>query len=130
MDKTLIRPLEGFMSIPQIVKVLGLSRARIHQLIEEDRFDIKDLRVVGDKRMLVIKNTAVYKQLEIQQKRLQQLVEDRAAEEQRLVGSMLVTGAEEALQHKPSEELAEKSVQESNYTTRHPDNPANLLDND
>ena len=86
MDKRLIQPLEGFMAIPQIVGVLGLSRARIHQLIDEDRFNVEDLRVVGDKRMVVIKNAAVYRQLQAQEERAQRLALDHEAEEQRLLG--------------------------------------------
>lgn len=97
MDKRLIRPLEGYMAIPKIVEVLGLSRARIHQLIEEDRFDIDDMRVVGDKRLVIIKDAAVYKQLLAQEERAQRIAADKAAEEQRIVARMAVKAAESAI---------------------------------
>jgi len=98
MDKRLIQPLEGYMAIPEIVKTLGLSRARIHQLVEEDRFDVEDLRVVGDKRLIIIRNAAVYKQLHVQQERADRIAADRAAEEQRIVARMAVKAAEHATQ--------------------------------
>ena len=107
MDKTLIRPLEDFMAIPQIVKVLGLSRARVHQLIDEDRFDLNDMRVVGDKRMVVIKNAAVYKQLQSQEERAQRLAADKEAEEQRLIGRMAVREAEVAIHNDEAEKVAQ-----------------------
>lgn len=103
MDKRLIRPLEGYMAIPQIVEVLGLSRARIHQLIEEDRFDIDDMRVVGDKRLVVIKDYAVYKQLAAQEERAARIAADKAAEEQRSVARMAVKAAENAIRRDNSE---------------------------
>ena len=80
MDKSLIKPLDGFMAIPQVVTVLGISRARVHQLIDEDKFFIDDLRTVGDKRMVVIKNDAVYNQLKKQQERAQRLADDKTGE--------------------------------------------------
>ena len=96
MDKRTIRPLEGYMAIPEIVKTLGLSRARIHQLVEEDKFDVEDLRVVGDKRLLIIRNAAVYQQLHAQQERAERIAADREAEEQRIVARMAVKAAENA----------------------------------
>ena len=97
MDKRLIRPLDGWMAIPQIVDILGLSRARVHQLIDEDRFDVDDLRVVGDKRMVIIKNAAVYAQLRAQEERAQRIAADKAEEERRLLGRMAVKEAEQAI---------------------------------
>jgi len=99
MDKRLIRPLEGYMAIPQIVEALGLSRARIHQLIEEDKFDVDDMRVVGDKRLVVIKNAAVYRQLAAQQDRAERIAADKAAEEQRITARMAVKAAEHAIRN-------------------------------
>ena len=96
MDKRTIRPLEGYMAIPEIVKTLGLSRARIHQLVEEDKFDVEDLRVVGDKRLIIIRNAAVYQQLHAQQERAERIAADKAAEEQRIVARMAVKAAENA----------------------------------
>jgi uncharacterized protein YjcR len=107
MDKRLIRPLEGYMAIPQIVEALGLSRARIHQLIEEDKFDIDDMRVVGDKRLVIIKNAAVYKQLAAQEERAKRIAADKEAEEQRIVARMAVKAAEHSLHNAPTDnELA------------------------
>ena len=83
MDKSLIKPLDGFMAIPQVVAVLGISRARVHQLIDEDKFFVDDLRTVGDKRMVVIKNAAVYAQLQKQQERAQRLEADKEGEAKR-----------------------------------------------
>jgi hypothetical protein len=97
MDKRLIRPLEDWMAIPQIVSVLGLSRARVHQLIDEDKFEVNDLRVIGDKRMVIIKNAAVYAQLRAQEKRAQRIAADKAEEERRLLGRMAVKEVEQAL---------------------------------
>jgi len=97
MDKRLIRPLDGWMAIPQIVDILGLSRARVHQLIDEDRFEVDDLRVVGDKRMVIIKNAAVYAQLRAQEERAQRIAADKAEEERRLLGRMAVKEAEQAI---------------------------------
>jgi hypothetical protein len=97
MDKRLIRPLEGWMAIPQIVEILNLSRARVHQLIEEDKFNIEDMRVIGDKRMVVIKNAAVHAQLRVQQQRAERLAADKAEEERRLLGRMATKEAEEAI---------------------------------
>jgi uncharacterized protein YjcR len=97
MDKRLIRPLEGYMAIPEIVEVLGLSRARIHQLIEEDKFDIDDMRVVGDKRLVLIKDKAVYKQLNAQEERAKRIAADKAAEEQRNIARLAVKAAENAI---------------------------------
>jgi hypothetical protein len=85
------------MAIPQIVEALGLSRARIHQLSEEDKFDVDDMRVVGDKRLVVIKNAAVYRQLAAQEDRAQRIAADKAAEEQRIVSRMAVKAAENAI---------------------------------
>ena len=97
MDKRLIRPLEDWMAIPQIVSVLGLSRARVHQLIDEDKFEVNDLRVIGDKRMVIIKNAAVYAQLRAQEERAQRIAADKAEEERRLLGRMAVKEVEQAL---------------------------------
>ena len=97
MDKSLIKPLEGWMAIPEIVSVLCLSRARIHQLIEEDKFDIADMRVVGDKRMVLIKDEAVDRQLQAQEERASRLAADRAAEEQRIMGRAIVKEAQKAM---------------------------------
>ena len=97
MDKRLIRPLDGWMAIPQIVDILGLSRARVHQLIDEDRFEVDDLRVVGDKRMVLIKNAAVYVQLQAQEERAQRIAADKAEEERRLLGRMAVKEVEQAM---------------------------------
>jgi hypothetical protein len=85
------------MAIPQIVDILGLSRARVHQLIDEDRFEVDDLRVVGDKRMVIIKNAAVYAQLRAQEERAQRIAADKAEEERRLLGRMAVKEAEQAI---------------------------------
>jgi hypothetical protein len=97
MDKRLIKPLENWMAIPQIVETLCLSRARVHQLIEEDRFDIDDMRVVGDKRMVLIKNAAVYKQLQYQEDRAARIAADKAGEERRIVGRAITGEAQKAM---------------------------------
>jgi hypothetical protein len=97
MDKRLIKPLEGWMAIPQIVKVLGLSRARVHQLIEEDKFEAEDMRVVGEKRMVLIKNAAVYRQLQAQEDRSARIAADKAAEEQRVMARMATKAAFSAI---------------------------------
>jgi hypothetical protein len=97
MNKQLIRPLEDWMAIPQIVTILNLSRARVHQLIDEDKFNIEDMRVVGDKRMVIIKNAAVYAQLRAQEKRAARIAADKAEEERRLLGRMIVNEADEAI---------------------------------
>jgi hypothetical protein len=101
MDKTLIRPLEDWMAIPQIVQVLSLSRARVHQLIDEDKFSIEDMRVVGDKRMVLIKHAAVYKQLHFQEERAQRIAADKAEEERRIMGRMITKEVELAIQNEP-----------------------------
>ena len=103
MDKSLIKPLENWLAIPEIVNILGLSRARIHQLIEEDKFDIADMRVVGDKRMVLIKNEAVDRQLQAQEERAARLAADKAAEEQRIMGRMIIREATKAMQNKSLE---------------------------
>lgn len=90
MDKRLIKPLEGWMAIPEIVTVLSLSRARVHQLIEEDKFDVDDMRVVGDKRMVLIKNAAVYGQLRNQEERSARIAAERAEEEQRCLTRAII----------------------------------------
>lgn len=105
MDKRLIRPLEGYKAIPEIVKILGLSRARIHQLIEEDKFDIEDMRVVGDKRLVVIKDAAVYKQLHLQEERAARIAADKEAEAQRSIARMAVKAAENAIHNTADAEL-------------------------
>ena len=71
MDKTRIRDLEGYMAIPEVTKVLGLTRARVHQLVEEGKFDLEDLRVVGDKRMIIIRVSAVYTYMHMQEDRVE-----------------------------------------------------------
>ena len=103
MDKSLIKPLENWLAIPEIVNILGLSRARIHQLIEEDKFDIADMRVVGDKRMVLFKNEAVDRQLQAQEERAARLAADKAAEEQRIMGRMIIREATKAMQNKSLE---------------------------
>ena len=103
MDKNLIKSLEGWMAIPEIVSVLCLSRARIHQLIEEDKFDIADMRVVGDKRMVLIKDEAVDRQVQAQEERASRLAADRAAEEQRIMGRAIVKEAQKAMQNESLE---------------------------
>jgi hypothetical protein len=85
------------MAVPQVVIILGLSRARVHQLIDEDRFDVDDLRVIGDKRMVIIKNAAVYAQLRVQEERAQRIAADKAEEERRLLGRMAVKEVEQAI---------------------------------
>jgi hypothetical protein len=85
------------MAIPQTVAILGLSRARIHQLIDEDKFEVDDLRVVGDKRMVIIKNAAVYAQLRAQEERAQRIAADKAEEERRILGRMAVKEVEQAI---------------------------------
>jgi len=98
MDKRLIKPLEGWMAIPEIVGVLCLSRARVHQLIDEDKFDLEDMRVVGDKRMVLIKNAAVYKQLQAQEDRAARLAADKAEEERRIMGRLVIKETTKAMQ--------------------------------
>jgi hypothetical protein len=110
MDKRLIKPLEGWMAIPEIVNVLCLSRARVHQLIEEDKFDIDDMRVVGDKRMVLIKNAAVYKQLQYQEERAARIAADKAAEEQRIMGRMAAGEAHKAMLRESRPSLAAESI--------------------
>jgi hypothetical protein len=84
MDKRYIKDLEGYMAIPEITKILGLSRARIHQLIDEDKFDLDDLRVVGDKRMIIIKTPAVYSHLRKQENRIEAALIHRQEEAARV----------------------------------------------
>jgi hypothetical protein len=103
MDKQLIKSLEGWMAIPEIVNVLCLSRARIHQLIEEDKFDIEDMRIVGDKRMVLIKNAAVYNQLRNQEERAARIAADKADEERRVMGRMAAGEAEKAMKRETRE---------------------------
>lgn len=99
MDKRLIRPLEGWMAIPQIVEILGLSRARVHQLIDEDKFDLNDMRVVGEKRMVLVKNAAVYRQLQNQEDRAARIAADRQAEEQRIMARAATREVFSAIRH-------------------------------
>jgi len=114
MDKQLIRPLEDWMAIPQIVNILNLSRARVHQLIDEDKFNIEDLRVVGDKRMVVIRDAAVYAQLRAQQRRAERIAADKAEEERRLLGRMGVQEAEIAIRNEAAK-VAARVYKPSNY---------------
>jgi len=65
MKKDTIPRLEGWMTVAEAAHFLEQSRARTHQLISEDRFDIVDLRVVGEKHVILIKQEAVIAYLKI-----------------------------------------------------------------
>lgn len=112
MDKRLIKPLEGWMAIPEIVTVLCLSRARVHQLIEEDKFEIDDMRVVGDKRMVLIKNAAVYAQLRNQEERAARIAADKEAEDRR-IGRMAAVEAEKAMRRESRPSLHPEHIPEA-----------------
>ena len=118
MDKRLIKPLEGYMAIPEIVTVLCLSRARVHQLIEEDKFDIEDMRVVGDKRMVLIKNAAVYRQLQNQQDRASRIAADKAGENERIMGRMAAIEVEKALKRSSRPSLHHEGIPEETAAVR------------
>ena len=98
------------MAIPEIVTVLGLSRARVHQLIEEDKFEIDDMRVVGDKRMVLIKNAAVYAQLRNQEERAARIAADKESEAARTMGRMAANEAMKAIRRERDLALVAEAI--------------------
>jgi hypothetical protein len=75
MDRSRVKPLEGWMSIFEAMHVLGLRKQAIHKLLWELDYDIfrpDDIRTVGDKPLYIIRTSAVYEVKEIR---------DRAATE-------------------------------------------------
>jgi hypothetical protein len=59
LDRGLIHPLEGWLTPPQAAAMLGVDRVRVHQMVDEGKFALCDLRVVGAKRVIIIREGAV-----------------------------------------------------------------------
>jgi hypothetical protein len=85
LDKTKIKELEGYLAVPDIVNLLGLSRARVHQLIDEGKFEARDMRVIGEKRMIIVRADAVHRLKATQEERAQRLAQEHELEEQKIL---------------------------------------------
>lgn len=46
-DKEKIQRLEHYLTVPEVAEKLFTTKARVHQMIEEGRFNAEDLRRVG-----------------------------------------------------------------------------------
>jgi hypothetical protein len=57
-DKTGIIRLEGWLTVSEAANILGKKRSRIHQMVEEGKFLLEDLRFVGEKNVLLIREEA------------------------------------------------------------------------
>ena len=53
-DKSKIQPLKGWKAVADVAIILGRKRTRVHQMIEESKFNLEELRVVGDKKIILI----------------------------------------------------------------------------
>lgn len=63
MDRSRVKPLEGWMSIAEAMVVLGMQKQALHKLLWELDYDIfhpDDIRTVGDKPVYIISTKAVY----------------------------------------------------------------------
>lgn len=67
-DKSKIQPLKGWKAVADVAIILGRKRTRVHQMIEESKFNLEELRVVGDKKIILISEAGI--------KRMQALIND------------------------------------------------------
>lgn len=53
-DKSKILPLSGWYTVGDVADILHRKRTRVHQMIEESKFRLEELRYIGAKKILLI----------------------------------------------------------------------------
>lgn len=75
MVKSKIRPLEDWLTIPETAEMIGRNRARVHQMVDENKFDTNQMRVIGNKHIILISETEVKAYMAIRDNKREQIEE-------------------------------------------------------